>query len=274
MPATTAVPSVTFAPAPNVTVSAVTPTSAPRPAVLEPRGFPIDPATRLVIVASHIGTPVVAQGAQLDALTHSRDYQASGDPTLANQGGWNCRVHQEYEARPAVDWYIPTGTPIVATLDGLATLYVISVPNAFEFYDVNREPYIGNPDRSRAPLSPFLGPGGGKGVYVEIANGGFVTEYAHLDIGSTLAVVPEGAFLPGYSRTFDYIRAFGTMRAFNDATAVARWQVRAGEVVGHSGDSGYSEAPHLHYTVRRANTSALLCPTNEAGFPDGGWLFR
>jgi LmbE family N-acetylglucosaminyl deacetylase len=72
----------------------------------------------------------------------------------------------------------------------------------------------------------------------------------------------------------DYAEAFGTMRAFNDATAVARWEVRAGEVIGYSGDSGYSEAPHLHYTVRRTGSMTLLCPTNEPGFSDGGWLFR
>jgi hypothetical protein len=139
---------------------------------------------------------------------------------------------------------------------------------------VDREPYIGNPDRNRAPLSPFPGPGGGKGVYVEVANSQFVTEYAHLDIVPTLGSVPEGAFLAGYARTSDYQEAFGTMRAFNDATPVGRWEVRAGDVIGHSGDSGYSEAPHLHYTVRRANSPTLLCPTTEAGFVDGGWLFK
>jgi murein DD-endopeptidase MepM/ murein hydrolase activator NlpD len=211
---------------------------------------------------------------RLDALSYSRDHQTSGDPVMANRGGWNCRVHQEYEARPAVDWYIPRGTPVRATLDGLATLYVISVHNAFEFYGVDRDPYIGNPDRSRAPLSPFPGPGGGKGVYVEVANSEFVTEYAHLEITSVVGIVPQAAFLAGYGRTFDYSGVFGAMRAFNDATAVARWEVRSGDVIGYSGDSGYSEAPHLHYTVRRANSATLLCPTNEAGFSDGGWLFR
>jgi hypothetical protein len=63
------------------------------------------------------------------------------------------------------------------------------------------------------------------------------------------------------------------MRGYLDATAVARWPVRRGEVIGYSGDSGYSEGPHLHYTVRRTD-GELLCPTTEDGFGDGGWLFR
>jgi hypothetical protein len=111
-------------------------------------------------------------------------------------------------------------------------------------------------------------------VFVEIANDAFVTEYAHLDLASTLALVPADAFVAGYSRSTDYAATFSKMRAFDDVTAVARWPVRAGDVIGYSGDSGYNEAPHLHYTVRQAGNAALLCPTNEPGFEDGGWLFR
>ncbi len=48
--------------------------------------------------------------------------------------------------------------------------------------------------------------------------------------------------------------------------------VRKGEVIGYSGDSGYSEAPHLHYTVAYAGAGNLLCPTDEPGFNDRGWL--
>lgn len=207
------------------------------------------------------------------ALDYSRDDQPSGDPGRANRSGWNCRVHVEFEGNAAVDWYIPEGTPLVATMDGTATLSVITTSNAFDWYGVDREPYLGDPDRSRAPLSPFPGPGGGKGVYIELANDGFVVEYAHLDIARTLEVVPVDAYLAGFSAGTDYPARFAPMRGFREATPVARWQVRRGDVIGYSGDSGYSEAPHLHYTIRRPG-GPLLCPTAEDGFADGGWLFR
>jgi hypothetical protein len=149
-------------------------------------------------------------------------------------------------------------------MDGTARLYVITASNAFDVYGVSREPYLGNPDRARAPLSPFPGPGGGKGIFVRIDNAGFVTEYAHLDL-PTFGVVPEAAFVDGFSRS-DYARVFRPLRDFQTFTLIAEWQVRAGEVIGLSGDTGYSEAPHLHYTVRRSG-GPLLCPTNEARFP-------
>jgi murein DD-endopeptidase MepM/ murein hydrolase activator NlpD len=207
------------------------------------------------------------------ALAYSRDSQASADPVVANSSGWNCRVHAEYEGQPAVDWYIPPGTPVRATMPGTAHLYLITTSNAFDYYGVDRGPYIGNPDRTRAPLSPFPGPGGGKGIFVVVENREFVTEYAHLDV-ETLAMVPGGAFISGYGSGTDYAAQFAAVRDYRTSTEVARWPVEAGDVIGLSGDSGYSEAPHLHYTVRRQGTDRLLCPTGEAGFEDGGWLFR
>ena len=207
------------------------------------------------------------------AIDYSREDQTLDEAEAANRSGWDCRVHVEYEGRPAVDWYLPAGTPVRATMDGAATLNLITLSNAFDYYRVDREPYIGNPVRARAPLSPFPGPGGGKGVFVEVSNGSFDTQYAHLDLQRTLGVVPAGAFLGGYGATFDFSAKFSAMRSFDDSTQVAQWQVHAGDVIGYSGDSGYSEAPHLHYTVARAG-GPNLCPTTEQGFEDGGWLFR
>jgi murein DD-endopeptidase MepM/ murein hydrolase activator NlpD len=220
------------------------------------------------------GARTIGWTAGLDALSYTRDDQPSDDAARANASGWNCRTHVEYEGRPAVDWYIPSGTPSTATMDGVATLYVITVTNAFDYYSVDREPYVGDPDRSRAPLSPFPGPGGGKGVFVRVENEQFVTEYAHLDAAPTIARVPDGAFLTGYGASFDHASAFGAMRGYLDATPVAKWQVRRGDVIGLSGDSGYSEAPHLHYTIARSRSDTLLCPTAEHGFDDGAWLLR
>lgn len=236
-------------------------------------GFPIAPETMLGVVTGETGSRSIDWEGGTSAAEYSRDLQVSGDADTANGMGWNCRTHVEYEGVPAVDWYIPTGTPIHATMGGQATLYIVSLPNAFGYYGVDREPYLGSPDRSRALLSPFPGPGGGKGVFVEVVNEAFATEYAHFDLEPTLATVPASAYLDGYHAGYDFQSHFNVMRPFTAATTIASWPVLAGDVIGYSGDSGYSEAPHLHYTVRRLG-GALLCPTQEDGFAEGGWLFR
>ena len=263
-------PSATMTPTPTMPPAA---TATPRHVQLEPAGFPIAPGTRLGVVTGEVGSRSIDWDAGATAEEYSRDLQPSEDEEVANSMGWNCRLHVEYEGVPAVDWYVPIGTPVFATMDGTATLYIVSLPNAFDHYGVDREPYLGNPERSRAPLSPFPGPGGGKGVFVEVTNESFATEYAHFELLPALEAVPDGAFIDDYSHDYNYTAAFSDMRPFNRATAIATWQIRVGDLLGYSGDTGYSEAPHLHYTVRRAGGS-LLCPTLESGFADGGWLFR
>jgi murein DD-endopeptidase MepM/ murein hydrolase activator NlpD len=235
--------------------------------------MPIDPTTATGLVVGAGAARHIVWGAGPPAELYSRDHQPAADAELANRAGWNCRTHQQYEGRPAVDWYIPAGTPVHATMDGAATLYVITSSNAFDVYGVPRAPYLGNPDRAAAPLNPFPGPGGGKGVFVRVENEQFSTEYAHLDLETTAPSLPAAAFLPGYTGDADLAGRFAAMRDFQSETPVARWAVRRGDLIGYSGDSGYSEAPHLHYTVSRAG-GPLLCPTTEAGFADGGWLFH
>jgi hypothetical protein len=271
-PALTTTPS-TVATAPAVaTPTPAAATATARPSTLEPYGFPIAPNTPLGAIVGRVPNRRFEAIGGPTAFFYSRDDQISSDPAIANRSGWDCRVHQEYEGQPAVDWYLAADTPVVATMSGTAHLFVITTSNAFDFYGVSREPYLANPDRSRAPLSPFPGPGGGKGIFVRIENDAFATEYAHLQV-ETMSLLPPSAFLPGYSATTDYASQFKAMRDFQTFTEVARWQVRTGDVIGRSGDTGYSEAPHLHYTVRRQG-GALLCPTRESGFEDGGWLFR
>jgi murein DD-endopeptidase MepM/ murein hydrolase activator NlpD len=237
-------------------------------------GLPLDPATRTGLVVGTVGSRTIAWGEGPDTLSYSRDDQPGDDPVRANRSGWDARTHLEYEGQPAVDWYIPQGTPILATMDGTATLLVNTVSNPFDVYGVSREPYIGNPDRARAPISPFPGVGGGQGSFVRITSDGYQADHAHLDLVHTLELVPADAFLQGYSAATDWARQFGPLRDFRIATAVASWVVKRGDVIGYSGDSGYSEAPHLHYAIKRLGSESNLCPTTEAGFADGGWLFR
>jgi hypothetical protein len=264
-------------PAPTATATATataTITATAASAETEPLGFPIDPALKLGLVIGTAGSRTVRWGAGPDAETFSRYDQPSDDPEAANRSGWNCRVHVEYEGQPAIDWYIPEGTAVRATMDGTATLYAITVTNAFDYYGVAREPYLGNPDRARASVSPFPGPSGGKGIFVRVENAEFIVDYAHLNLAETAQVLPAEAFLSGYGPDSDYVGLFTPIGDVNAATPIARWPVKRGDVIGLSGDSGYSEAPHLHYTIRRVDNPLLLCPTEEAAFEDGGWLAK
>lgn len=159
-------------------------------------------------------------------------------------------------------------------MNGMATLYLNTHANAFDYYGVSREPYLGDPDRSRAPLSPFPGPGGGMGLYVSIVNDLYRTNYGHFDLEPTMEIVPTEAFAEKYSPTFDYRAAFANPQHFSVATEIAAWRVHRGDLLGYAGDSGYSEAPHLHYHIIDLASGASLCPTTETGFENGGWLLR
>jgi len=262
----------TASPPPTQAGPTATPTEVPPQ--LEPYGFPLNPATRTGLVTGQPGSRAIRWGQGPIVRDYSRDDQPSDDPVRANAAGWNARTHVEYEGQPAVDWYLPVGTPVVATTDGTATLLVNTVSNPFDVYGVSREPYLGNPDRARAPVSPFPGVGGGQGVFIRVENGRFRTDYAHLEISRTVGLVPEWAWLGSYSAAFPFAEEFAPLRDFRVATPVAAWDVRRGDTIGYTGDSGYSEAPHLHYTIRRAGESRLLCPTTEPGFEDNGWLLK
>ena len=240
----------------------------------QPLGFPLYPGQPTGMVTGDLGSRTITWGAGPPVLVYSRDDQPAPDPVRANRCGWNARTHVEYEGQPAVDWYIPPGTTVHATMDGAATLLINTTSNPFDVYGVSREPYIGNPDRSRAPVSPFTGPGGGQGTFVRIESDAFRADHAHLQLQPTLALIPSDAFLAGYGPTFDFTTTFAPLRDFRIATAVARWPVRRGDVIGFSGDSGYSEAPHLHYAISRLGDANNLCPTTEPGFTDSGWLLK
>ena len=281
-PSATATASATSVPSPTPTTpsfdtptATATPTEVPTPEpALEPVGFPLGLDVRTGLVVGEVGSRTIEWSAGPSAREVTELLHHSDDPVESNSAGWNCRVHVEYEAQPAVDWYIEEGTPLYATMDGTATLYMNTVVNAFDYWAVDREPYIGNPDRANAPVSPFPGPGGGMGVFVRIENDGFRVDYGHLEIGRTAQFVPMNAWLDGFSPDTDWAGLYSVPQSFQVAGAIARWEVRAGDLVGYSGDAGYSEAPHLHYAITEKATGARLCPTSEPGFQNAGWLWR
>jgi hypothetical protein len=255
----------------QTTTPASTPTPSPTSRLL---GFPIDPQVILGEVSGEIGSRTVSFGsAGPTAHDYALNDQPSDDPEVANGSGWNCRTHFEYEGIAAVDFYIPKGTTIRSTTGGTARLYAVSTQNDFDRYGVDREPYLGNPDRANAPLNPFPGPTAGLAVYVVVEGEGFVTEYGHLNLDLTTDAVPGSAYTDGLSADSNWAALFGEVSLPRPRTMIAEWPVRRGNVVGYSGDAGYSEAPHLHYTIQREG-GELLCPTDESGFADGGWLFR
>jgi murein DD-endopeptidase MepM/ murein hydrolase activator NlpD len=250
------------------------PTATAPVAALEPVGLPLPADAVTGVVRLEGGMRVLHWGEGATVFEVSRDQHPSGDPWVANSSGWNCRLHVEYEGSPAVDWYVPVGTPVYATMDGEAMLLVNTLANAFDWYGVSREPFLGDPDRASAPLSPFPGPGGGQGVFVRLRNADYSVDFGHLEIGATVEVVPAGAFVSGYGRDFPYAETFAAPRVFTTADVIATWQVRRGDLIGYTGDAGYSEAPHLHYAITRVADGARLCPSTEAGFADGGWVLR
>jgi murein DD-endopeptidase MepM/ murein hydrolase activator NlpD len=216
----------------------------------------------------------VVWGAGPSVRAYTEGEQAGADPDAANASGWNCKVHAEYEGGlPAVDWYVLPGAPVLATMDGVASMYIVTSSNAFDWYGVSREPYRGNPDRPRAPLNAFPGPGGGMGLYVQVENSAYRTSYGHLDPALTWQALPAEvvALLPAVDGV---IADYAGMRSFNEFTLLGSWEVAKGDVIGVTGDSGYSEAPHLHYTIIDWALGAQVCPTGEAEFSGGGWLLR
>jgi hypothetical protein len=268
---------VITATAPATASPSMTPPASPSPDARDPRlplGYPLDPETETDAVVGAPGARTITPGGGPTVGVVTEHHQNSGAATDEDAYGWNCATHFEYEGAPAVDWYVRPGAPVRATMDGTATLLINTTVNAFDYYGVSREPYIGDPDRMRAPVTAFPGPGGGMGVYVSVTNDGYRTDYGHLSLDATIANIPGGAFIAPYAAAYGYAASFATPRSTAAAAFVATWPVRRGDVIGFTGDAGYSEAPHLHYQITRQSDGRRLCPTGESQFIAGGWLVR
>ncbi len=254
------------------TTGAPSPSALAQPAFHAPSGYPVDPNTKTLRVVGTRGSRSLAEDGPTVQETSER-IQLLSDEDAANASGWNCATHVNDQGQPAVDWYLPEGTPVVATMDGTATVYVNTVANTFSYYGVENEPYLGNPDPNAA-VNPFGVDGsGGKGVWVEIRNDQFTVNAAHLDLRMMVdGAIPKDAFDPPYNHLFDFDSMFRVPEPFTVGTAIAAWRVRRGDLIGYSGSSGYAEGPQLHYEILRAGSTSKLCPTLEPGYSDSGWL--
>lgn len=251
-------------PSPTPTVGPEDPTGFPLPISLKPMRVAETQNGRGVVAAAENG-PTLEQVAREVQTRPQNDMES-------NRYGWNCRLHDKYEQTgPAVDWYLPNGTPIATVMGGQAELYIITTANSYAYYGSDIRDTLGLPDPS-VPLYPLPGPSGGMGIFVSVLNGPLRAEYGHLDLAGTMPAIPEDAFVQPFSRGFNYEARFGRPVDYRQTTLIARWTVHKGDAVGRVGNTGYSDVSHLHYQIVTADRQRKFCPTPEA-FPYSGWLF-
>ncbi len=98
---------------------------------------------------------------------------------------------------------------------------------------------------SRIKISAF---GFGKTLYITHPNG-YVSVYAHLDRFNKELV--------GYTKKKHYEHESFELNIFPEKNSL---NVKKGEIIGYSGNSGYSFGPHLHFEIREEATQKPLNP--------------
>ncbi|MBR5475242.1 MAG: M23 family metallopeptidase [Bacteroidaceae bacterium] len=95
----------------------------------------------------------------------------------------------------------------------------------------------------------IVSPGGyGRAVYVK-HNNGYMTVYAHLD-----------KFIPAIAKAVREAQYNGEVFAVDLSFAPGEHPVKRGDIIGYSGNSGYSFGPHLHFELRSSDGEHLVNP--------------
>ncbi|MDA1334624.1 MAG: peptidoglycan DD-metalloendopeptidase family protein [bacterium] len=91
------------------------------------------------------------------------------------------------------------------------------------------------------------------------------------DIGNTDTICPGGSY--GRFILVEHPNNLTTLYAHLSSILVNRGDsVNRGQIIGYSGNSGFSTGPHLHFTVYASNTYRLHQTKNCGLIPAGGYL--
>jgi murein DD-endopeptidase MepM/ murein hydrolase activator NlpD len=205
-----------------------------------------------VVLGIALYGPIGRQAARVPALTREVNRLRAENLRIRELAGALDSVEANYERlrrmvgadivpdRVGLGSALPVAPPIFATLPGPGTSYEV-IPSRPRHWPLDERGYItrgqatGGGSEEQHPGIDIAVP---KGSVVRAAGGGIVLQAgAQEEYGNfVLLEHPEG-----------YQSLYGHLSRI---VAVQGTRVRAGEVIGLSGNTGHSSAPHLHFEIR------------------------